>query len=302
MHASQTLPPLLPQRIPLRPEVDGSSQVDIQNDDHENGAISHISTDSQPSPTSLAIGSLHATSLAFLLPSRSAAVIWRGPKKTAMVRQFLSDVLWPPLDYLLIDTPPGTSDEHISLAETLLKHTITTTTTIPNHLAGAVIVTTPQAVATADVKKEINFCRKTNIPVVGVVENMSGFVCECCGERTNLFGKGGGEVMCREFGERFLGSVPLDLGWGVVVEEGGWAQYGEASSSKNGDGTIREEQGGMAVNGHGGGVQRDDREDDGRLRRKGEALLVQRYRSCKLCDVFEGITRQITNTVEDGQE
>ncbi|CAK7246002.1 MAG: cytosolic Fe-S cluster assembly factor cfd1, partial [Sporothrix thermara] len=115
------------------------------------------------------IGALRVISLGFLLPQRGDAVVWRGPKKTAMVRQFLSDVYWGETDFLLIDTPPGTSDEHISLAETLLQNTA------PGQVAGAVVVTTPQAVATADVRKELNFCVKTSIRVLGVVENMSGF-------------------------------------------------------------------------------------------------------------------------------
>jgi len=100
------------------------------------------------------IGELRCMSLGFLLKERGDAVVWRGPKKTAMVRQFLSDVLWGELDYLLIDTPPGTSDEHISLAETLLKNAL------PGQVKGAVVVTTPQAIATADVKKELNSAQK----------------------------------------------------------------------------------------------------------------------------------------------
>lgn len=114
------------------------------------------------------IGSLHVMSLGFLLRHRGDAVVWRGPKKTAMVRQFLLDVNWDALDYLLIDTPPGMSDEHISLVETLL-HTTASNPTYPDQLAGAVVVTTPQAVATADVRKELNFCAKTGLKVLGVV-------------------------------------------------------------------------------------------------------------------------------------
>lgn len=110
-------------------------------------------------------------SIGFLLQNRSDAVVWRGPKKTAMIRQFLSDVVWGDLDYLLIDTPPGTSDEHISVAETLKQ------AADPD---GAVLVTTPQGVATADVRKELSFCRKVGFNVLGVVENMSGFVCPHC--------------------------------------------------------------------------------------------------------------------------
>ena len=147
-----------------------------------------------------ALGSLSCMSLGFLLGAKGDAVVWRGPKKTAMVRQFLTDVHWGALDILLIDTPPGTSDEHISLVETLLKQA-----TSPSQIAGAVIVTTPQAVSISDVRKEINFCVKTGVGILGVVENMAGFVCPSCAECTNVFSKGGGEVMARDFAVPFLG-------------------------------------------------------------------------------------------------
>ena len=163
-------------------------------------------------------------SLGFLLRDRGDAVVWRGPKKTAMVRQFLTDVLWSDLDYLLIDTPPGTSDEHISLIESLSSNPLAAPL-----LRGAVIVTTPQAVATADVKKELNFCKKTGVKVLGVVENMAGYVCPCCGEVTNIFSKGGGRVMAMEWGVRYLGAVPIDSTWGAVSE--GLAEGGEAKES-----------------------------------------------------------------------
>ena len=109
-------------------------------------------------------------SIGFLLSSPDDAVIWRGPKKNGMIRQFLSEVDWGNLDYLLMDTPPGTSDEHLS-ASTYLSQA---------GLTGAVIVTTPQEVALLDVRKEIDFCKKVKIRVLGVVENMSIFVCPCC--------------------------------------------------------------------------------------------------------------------------
>ena len=238
------------------------------------------------------VGSLCAISLAFLLPSRSSAVVWRGPKKTAMVRQFLTDVLWPAgpsgqgLDYLLIDTPPGTSDEHISLAETLLSATnnlsassISSPDPSKPNLAGAVVVTTPQAISIADVKKELNFCRKTAIPVIGVVENMAGFVCECCGEETNLFGKGGGEVMAQEFGVKFLGRVALDAQWGRLVEEGRRPRYGEVVRQNEGGGAPAEEE---ALQGN----------------KVDEGLLVDKYRSCGLRKAMNGITKQVINVVD----
>ncbi|KAJ5573806.1 uncharacterized protein N7459_008233 [Penicillium hispanicum] len=167
-------------------------------------------------------GSLRCMSLGFLLRDRGDAVIWRGPKKTAMIRQFLSDVSWGATDYLLIDTPPGTSDEHIALAEQLLTLSTTDAATAAQsnvpRLVGAVLVTTPQAVATSDVRKEANFCVKTSIPVLGVIENMSGYACPCCGEVSNLFSSGGGEIMAQQLNIPFLGKVPVDVKFGELVE------------------------------------------------------------------------------------
>ncbi|KAF3935341.1 hypothetical protein ABW19_dt0208625 [Dactylella cylindrospora] len=156
-------------------------------------------------------GSIRCMSLGFLLRDRGDSVVWRGPKKTAMVRQFLTDVLWGEMDYLLVDTPPGTSDEHISLAEQLRSLTI---------VDGAVIVTTPQAVATADVRKEVNFCKKVGIDILGVVENMSGFVCPHCSECTNVFSSGGGKVLAQQFGIDFFGAVPIDPSFVMMIESG----------------------------------------------------------------------------------
>jgi Mrp family chromosome partitioning ATPase len=147
-------------------------------------------------------------SLGFLLPDRGDSVVWRGPKKTAMVRQFLKDVVWGELDYLLIDTPPGTSDEHISIAEELK-------TANPD---GAIIVTTPQAIATADVRKELNFCHKVDFNILGVIENMSGYVCPHCSECTNIFSKGGGETLAKDYNVEFLGYVPIDPKFVTMIE------------------------------------------------------------------------------------
>jgi len=213
------------------------------------------------------IGSLSCMSLGFILASRSDAVIWRGPKKTAMVRQFLTDVLWPPLDYLLIDTPPGTSDEHISLLETLLKNTTPSPALNPHvpFLAGAVVVTTPQAISVSDVKKELNFCKKTGIRVLGVVENMAGFVCPNCSECTNVFSKGGGAVMATEFEVPFLGSVPIDPAFVELVESGTRPVYPK--------GTIMQ-----------GKVM--DTEEVAALKSK-DGLFVEKYRDCSLAPLFD---------------
>lgn len=122
-------------------------------------------------------------SIGFLLNSRDDPIIWRGPKKTSMIRQFVNDIEWGDLDYLIIDTPPGTSDEHITIMECMNQ--------ITGKCDGAVIVTTPQEISLEDVRKEITFCRKTNINILGIVENMSGFTCPNCSECTPIFSADG---------------------------------------------------------------------------------------------------------------
>ncbi|XP_067912537.1 cytosolic Fe-S cluster assembly factor nubp2 isoform X1 [Heterodontus francisci] len=149
-------------------------------------------------------------SIGFLLETPDEAVIWRGPKKTALIKQFISDVAWGELDYLIVDTPPGTSDEHISVVECLRQHK-------PD---GALLVTTPQAVSIGDVRRELTFCKKTGLPVVGIIENMSGFVCPNCSECTNVFSRGGGEALAEQFRVPFLGRVPLDPQLSHSLEEG----------------------------------------------------------------------------------
>jgi len=132
-----------------------------------------------------------------LLPSEDSAVIWRGPLKHSAIRQFIGDIDWGELDYLIIDAPPGTGDEPLTVAKT-----------IPD--AYVVIVTTPQEVSLIDVKKSIRFCQKTKMRILGIVENMSGFICPHCGKPIDLFKKGGGEKLAQELGLRFLGRIPID--------------------------------------------------------------------------------------------
>jgi Mrp family chromosome partitioning ATPase len=146
------------------------------------------------------VPAMHVMSISFLMDEQDAAVIWRGPKKTATIRQFLEDVCWGDLDYLVVDTPPGTSDEHITIAELLAGY----------EPDGAVIVTTPQGVATSDVRREIAFCRKVGLPVLGILENMSGFVCPHCKECTLVFSQGGGQLLALELALPYLGAIPLD--------------------------------------------------------------------------------------------
>jgi len=143
-------------------------------------------------------------SIAYLLKSRNDPVIWRGPKKTAMIRQFLNDIQWGDLDYLVIDTPPGTSDEHITIMECMKD------VTQAAKCDGAIVVTTPQEVSLEDARKEITFCRKTGIHILGIVENMSGFVCPNCTTCTNIFSSGGGQILAERAGVKMLGALPID--------------------------------------------------------------------------------------------
>jgi len=143
-------------------------------------------------------GGLKVMSIGFLLPGEAEAVIWRGPAKAGAIKQFIGEVEWGDLDYLVVDCPPGTGDEPLTVIQTLEK------------IDGAVVVTTPQDVALTDVKKSISFCGQLNLPVLGVIENMSGLVCPHCGETIDVFKKGGGEDMALEMSVPFLGCVPLD--------------------------------------------------------------------------------------------
>ncbi|MDN7024642.1 Mrp/NBP35 family ATP-binding protein [Methanoculleus sp. FWC-SCC1] len=153
-------------------------------------------------------GTLGVVSMAFLLPARSTPVIWRGPMKMAVIRQFLEDVNWGDLDYLVVDLPPGTGDEALSIAQ------------LAPNIAGAVIVTTPQEVAVMDSSRAVEFIKKLELPVLGVVENMSGFVCPHCKEEIDVFGKGGGEKEAKELDVPFLGAIPLDPEMRRAADEG----------------------------------------------------------------------------------
>ncbi len=135
---------------------------------------------------------------------KDRATIWRGPLKIGVIRQFIADIEWEDLDYLIIDSPPGTGDEPLTVAQT-----------IPD--AKALIVTTPQEISLADVRKSINFCRTVNMEILGIVENMSGFKCPHCGKVIELFKAHGGMLTAKEQGLRFLGSLPIDI---EVVENG----------------------------------------------------------------------------------
>lgn len=164
---------------------------------------------------------LSFVSMALLLQDENTPVIWRGPLKMKMIQQFLTDVVWGRLDWLVIDSPPGTGDEPLSIAQLI-------------PATGAIIVTTPQDVSLLDSRKAVNFARQLNLKIYGIVENMSGFVCPHCGKRTNLFKEGGGEKAAKELGVPFLAKIPIDP---KIVESGDdgkpfIAYYPESAASK----------------------------------------------------------------------
>ncbi|MCP4646962.1 MAG: Mrp/NBP35 family ATP-binding protein, partial [bacterium] len=156
----------------------------------------------------LRMGGLKVMSVGFLLENRDSAIIWRGPMKMGVIEQLLRDVNWGDLDYLIIDSPPGTGDEPLSVVQLI------------GEMDGAVMVTTPQAVAAADVRKSLDFCRQLKLPVLGIVENMSGFICPDCGKETAIFQGNNGERMAEEAGVPFLGRIPIDPAVGASCDSG----------------------------------------------------------------------------------
>lgn len=149
--------------------------------------------------------SLKVVSMEFLLPDKDSPVIWRGPVKGTAIKQFIEDVRWGDLDYLVVDMPPGTGDEAISVAQYM------------KRADGIVLVTTPQDVALMDCRKTVTFSSQVEIPIVGLIENMSGFVCPHCGKTTDIFKSGGGAATAKKYNIQFLGSVPIEP---AIVESG----------------------------------------------------------------------------------
>ena len=165
-------------------------------------------------------------SIGYLIKDKKTPVIWRGPRKNGLIKEFFCNTNWDKLDYLIIDTPPGTSDEHLTLTQYLKT----------SNIKGSIIVTTPQEISLLDVRKEINFCQTTNIKVLGVIENMAGFVCPHCNKTTDIFepNTGGGEGLCKEFNLNLLGRLPLEPKILQSSEKGNYFpdSFPEAESSK----------------------------------------------------------------------
>jgi len=153
-------------------------------------------------------GMLSVVSIAFVLPDTSTPLIWRGPMKMVAIQQFLDEVNWGSLDYIVVDLPPGTGDEALTIAQ------------LAPNVRGAVIVTTPQDVATMDARKSVKFVEKLGLHVLGIIENMSGMLCPHCGGEIDLFGKGGGKKIAEELSVPFLGAIPIDIEMRKAGDEG----------------------------------------------------------------------------------
>ena len=151
---------------------------------------------------------LSIMSIGFLLPDDSKPVIWRGPMKHSLINQFTNEVNWGHLDYLVVDCPPGTGDEPLSIVQTM------------KDIDGAIVVTTPQQISVIDVKKCVSFCIQLNLPVLGIIENMSGFICPECGKKTEIFKGEGGREIAEKYEVPFLGKIPLGEETVVACDSG----------------------------------------------------------------------------------
>ena len=151
---------------------------------------------------------MKVVSIDFFLPEENTPTIWRGPLKMRAIRQFLTDIVWGDLDVLFIDLPPGTGDEALSIAQLL------------PEIDGVIIVTMPSDLSRVVVKKAITFAERMGLPIIGIIENMSGFICPSCGDKIEIFQAGGGKKMAEETGIPFLGEIPIDPKVGVATDKG----------------------------------------------------------------------------------
>lgn len=164
---------------------------------------------------------IKVVSLSFALNDPDQAVVFRGPMKMSVIKQFLSDVRWGTLDYLLIDSPPGTGDEQLTVCQS-----------IP-AITGCILVTTPQEVAILDARRSVSFARQLDLRIIGLVENMSALICPDCGKEIPIFGKDGGKKLCLDMNVPLLGSVPMEIGLQQDEDNGiNWIEKGDSISAK----------------------------------------------------------------------
>ncbi|GAA5942690.1 Mrp/NBP35 family ATP-binding protein [Sporobolomyces koalae] len=245
-------------------------------------------------------GVLACMSIGFMLKNSTESVVWRGPKKNAMIKQFLSQVRWGELDYLIVDTPPGTSDEHISLLETLRPLLVERTDpsqSLPT--LSSLLVSTPQAVALLDVSKELSFVRRTKLPLLGLIENMSGYVCPHCGDIVGIFGQGGGEDFCRIENERkdskvegegggcrFLGRVPIDRDLVALLDDVAGHKV-RVESTKVPDQSATDS-----------GRTTTTATEEGEQQRDGKTL-IERYQEIPSFKIVKGLAEQVKQLIND---
>ena len=177
----------------------------LKNDDWRAEAGQPTSTDGKSLEPKMAHG-LQSMSIGYLV-AEDTPMIWRGPMVTQTLEQLLRDTRWHDLDYLIIDLPPGTGDTQLTLSQKV-------------PVSGAIIVTTPQDIALLDARRAVSMFRQVKVPILGIVENMSGYVCPHCGKEVDVFSRGGGEELAREMDVAFLGRIPLDPRVVVAGDEG----------------------------------------------------------------------------------
>jgi hypothetical protein len=233
---------------------------------------------------------LGVMSIGFLLANRGDSVVWRGPKKDGIIRQFLSEVRWGDLDYLVIDTPPGTSDEHISLLTHL--HPLFTPTLARPTTPTSVLISTPQTTALNDTLKSLSFTRKLALPVLGLVENMAGYVCPCCGEISDCFGRGGGEAMAEREGVAFLGRVPIDTQLVKLLDA---VSKGEIPGAD-----VAEALAGASI-----AAEKDDKDDknDKNDKNENDAFpLLEQYSATTSSKVWADIADDVVKRIDDRRD
>ncbi|WWC61690.1 cytosolic Fe-S cluster assembly factor CFD1 [Kwoniella dejecticola CBS 10117] len=248
---------------------------------------------------------LGVMSIGFLLKDRGDSVVWRGPKKDGMIRQFLSEVRWGELDYLVVDTPPGTSDEHISLLTHL--HPLFAPTLLKPTTPTSILITTPQVTSINDTIKSLSFTRKLSLPVMGLVENMSGYVCPCCDEISDIYG---GQNKVSELATKenlgYLGKVPIDTNLVKLLDSvskgeiPAAAQNEDGNSNRGSDDTADVSNNNtLNGNGSGHGDGNGNGSDENATTTQSQFPLLDKYNATASSKVWKGITDKLIERIEE---